>query len=134
MRRRQKNTRQKNTKVFWHQSEVRLDFPSPPLSAPGSSRMRRISCRRNCSYSNQFTAFCNAIGLPHTIQNNMSRKKEVLKPTIQLLADLGTLATKCFYHSLRGNYKQTTSKGGKTSNFRPSPLNLKETPSPGKQR
>ena len=42
---------QKNTKVFWHQSSrrpflffvpyflARLDFPSPPLSAPGSSRM-----------------------------------------------------------------------------------------------
>ena len=51
----------------------------------------------------------------------MSLRKEVLKPTIQLLAYLGTLARKCFYHSLRGNCKQTTSKGGKTSNFRPPP-------------
>ena len=38
----------------------------------------------------------------------MSLRKEVLKPTIQLLADLGTLATKCFYHGLRGNCKQLT--------------------------
>ena len=72
--------RQKNTKVFLHQSEVRmgatvwnwfgktrgsscrcllfflpyfsarLDFPSPPLSAPGSSRMSKRQIQQNLDF------------------------------------------------------------------------------------
>ena len=34
----------RKTQVSWHQSEARtLDFPSPPLSAPGSLRMVKIT-------------------------------------------------------------------------------------------
>ena len=39
--------RQKNTKVFLHQSEVRM---APPLSAPGSSRMSKRQIQQNLDF------------------------------------------------------------------------------------